>query len=450
MKKLLIIGTGYVGLVTGTCFAEAGNHVTCLDIDQTKIKQLSNGIIPFFEPGLQELVEKNCREKRLFFTDDYTDALKDVDICFIAVATPPKQDGSCDLSFVYSAARKIAEQMEAHLIIVNKSTVPIGTHAAVSALVKQHAPSKSFEVVSNPEFLQEGSAIKNCMKPDRIIIGTYSAKAALIMTQLYQPFIEEPKQIMVMDPPSAELAKYAANAMLATRISFMNELACICEETGANVDAIRRAIGSDKRIGNQYLYPGLGYGGSCLPKDLSALKATAKAAGHDPLLLNAVEKINERQQGILNHKIQRYFASKGGIKDKTIALWGLSFKPDTDDLRDAPSLFLIKQLLEQGAKLRLYDPVSMKKAEPLFQDKVAFCKDEYDAAYGAHAVALVTEWKQFLSVDISKVKSLMNGTAFFDGRNQFHPGQMHQKGFEYFGIGITISHFKDAYAEYIH
>lgn len=437
MKKLLIIGTGYVGLVTGTCFAEAGNHVTCLDIDQEKIQQLRNGHIPFFEPGLQELVEKNIKEKRLFFTDEYADALKDIEICFIAVATPSKQDGSCDLSFVYAAARKIAEQMEGHLIIVNKSTVPIGTHAAVSELIKQYAPSKSFDVVSNPEFLQEGSAIKNCMKPDRIIIGTLSAKATLIMSHLYQPFVDEPQQIMVMDPPSAELAKYAANAMLATRISFMNELACICEATGANVDAIRRAIGSDKRIGNQYLYPGLGYGGSCLPKDLSALKATAKAAGYDPLLLNAVEKINERQQGILNHKIQKYFASKGGVKDKTIALWGLSFKPDTDDLREAPSLFLIKQLLEQGAKLRLYDPVCMKKAGQLLQQKVLFCNDEYEAAHGADAIALVTEWKQFHALDLCKVRSLMNGTAFFDGRNQFQAGQMHQNGFEYFGIGIT-------------
>lgn len=447
MKKLLIIGTGYVGLVTGACFAEAGNHVTCLDIDQEKIKQLSAGNIPFFEPGLQELVAKNVKEKRLFFTHDYNGALKGINICFIAVATPSKEDGSCDLSFVYAAARKIAEQMEDSLIIVNKSTVPIGTQAKVSAIIKEQAPTKAFDVVSNPEFLQEGSAIKNCMKPDRIILGTLSSKAALAMTELYQPFIEHPRQLMVMDPPSAELAKYAANAMLATRISFMNELACICEATGANVDAIRRAIGSDQRIGNQYLYPGLGYGGSCLPKDLSALKATAHAAGHDPILLNAVEKINEQQQGILNRKIQKYFASKGGVENKTIAIWGLSFKPDTDDLRQAPSLYLIKQLLEQGANLRLYDPVCMKKAEMLVKEAV-FCKDEYDAAHGADAIALVTEWKQFQSVDLEKLHALMKGVAFFDGRNQFQADQMLQKGFEYFGIGM--SNLMDTYVESIY
>ncbi|HSX04084.1 MAG TPA: UDP-glucose/GDP-mannose dehydrogenase family protein [Rhabdochlamydiaceae bacterium] len=439
--KLLIVGTGYVGLVTGTCFAEAGHHVTCLDIDGEKIKQLTSGTIPFFEPGLQELVLKNRKEKRLFFTSNYAEAVKGAEVCFIAVSTPASPDGSCDLSYVYAAAHEIAHHMDRYLIIVNKSTVPVGTHAEVSQIIqkvlKKRDLSIPFDVVSNPEFLQEGCALKNSMHPDRIIIGSYSSKATSIMKELNQPFMTHDNQFFVMDPPSAELAKYAANAMLATRISFMNELACLCEASGANVEEIRASLCADKRIGGHYLYPGLGFGGSCLPKDILALKAMAKKFNVDSLLLNAVETINQNQKTILSQKIQRYFA--GELKNKTIAIWGLSFKPDTDDLRQAPSLLLIEQLLGLGAKLRLFDPVSLKKAQHLLAHRsgLEFCKDEYEAAQGADAIALVTEWKQFRSVNLGKLRKLMQCPAFFDGRNQFSASEMLTNGFEYFGIGIS-------------
>lgn len=441
--KLLIVGTGYVGLVTGTCFAEAGHQVICLDIDKTKIELLKSGSIPFFEPGLQELVIKNSKEKRLFFTSDYAEAVKGAEVCFIAVATPSNSDGSCDLSYVYAAANEIAKHMERDLIIVTKSTVPVGTQAEVAKIIqkslKEKVSSLSFDVVSNPEFLQEGTALKNSMHPDRIIIGTYSVKAAEILKQLNSPFITSPDQVFIMDPPSAELAKYAANAMLATRISFMNELASICEASGANVEQIRASMGADKRIGAHYLYPGLGFGGSCLPKDILALKAMAKKFNVDSLLLNAVETINQKQKNILSQKIQTYFAQKNGLKDKTIAIWGLSFKPDTDDMRQAPSLNLIEQLVSQGAKLRLFDPVALQKAEQLLGHKsgLIFCKDEYEAVKGADAIALVTEWKQFRTVNLSTLRNLMRSPAFFDGRNQFCPKEMQENGFDYFGIGLT-------------
>lgn len=441
--RILIIGTGYVGLVTGTCFAEVGHTTLCLDIDKEKIAELKKGVIPFFEPGLKELVDKNYQAERLFFTDTYHKALQNIDVCFIAVATPSNRDGSCDLSYVFAAAKEIAENMEHPLIIVNKSTVPIGTHASVAQIIKKtlemRGVSIPFEVVSNPEFLQEGTAVKNCMEPDRIIIGANAAYALEKMQELYAPFNLQPSQFFLMDPLSAELAKYASNAMLATRISFMNELACICEETGANVEEIRIAIGSDKRIGQYYLYPGIGFGGSCLPKDLKALRHMASSVGYEPHLLKAVETINHRQKNHLNQKIDKYFASRGGLQNKTLAIWGLSFKPETDDLREAPSFPLIKHLLIQGAKLRLYDPVSMEKARLLIHhsEEVLFCEDAYEAAYGADAVVLVTEWKQFRLIDLDHLRKIMNGNVFFDGRNQFQPKKMTEKGFDYFGIGIS-------------
>ncbi len=434
--RLLIVGTGYVGLVTGTCFAEAGHHVTCLDIDTAKIEQLNSGMIPFFEPGLEPLVAKNRKEKRLTFTSHYPTAVKEAEVCFIAVATPSNADGSCDLSYVYAAALEIAKQMDHYLVIVNKSTVPVGTQKKVAQIIQKNSPI-AFDVVSNPEFLQEGSAVQNCMHPDRIIIGSDSAKATAILKKLHQPFISREEQLFVMDPCSAELAKYAANAMLATRISFMNELASICEAAGANVEEIRASIGADKRIGKHYLHPGLGFGGSCLPKDILALKAMAKALHIDPILLNAVDTINQNQKTILSCKIKSYFKNK--LQNKTIAIWGLSFKPDTDDLRHAPSLHLIDELLSQGAILRLFDPVSLQKAERLLQNKsnLVFCKDEYEAATDADAIALVTEWKQFRFICLNRLRKLMRHPAFFDGRNQFSAKQMAEGGFDYFGIGVA-------------
>ncbi len=442
--RLVVVGTGYVGLVTGTCFAETGHQVTCLDIDPIKIKQLQAGSVPFYEPGLQELVLKNREQKRLFFTTDYNEALKGAEVCFIAVATPSNPDGSCHLSYIYAAAKEIARHMEKPLLIVNKSTVPVGTQAEVQQIIqkelKERGVSIPFDVVSNPEFLQEGSAIKNCMHPDRVIIGSYSPQATATMKQLNASFITHPDQkVFVMDPPSAELAKYAANAMLATRISFMNELAALCEASGANVEEIRASMGADKRIGPHYLYPGLGYGGSCLPKDILALKAMAKKYQLDPLLLNAVETVNQNQKQFFFQKIQHYF-SNTGLKNKTIALWGLSFKPDTDDLREAPSLQLIAELLAHGAQLRLFDPISLEKARLLFknQNGLVFCKDAYDAAQGADAVALVTEWKQFRALNLKKLRLLMKEPVFFDGRNQFSAKEMVENGFDYFGIGMAI------------
>ncbi len=431
---LLIIGSGYVGLVTGACFAEMGHHVTCLDIDAAKINNLKLGVLPIFEPSLDELIKRNLKARRLHFTTDYPSAVRQAEVCFIAVPTPATENGACDLSCVFAASAEIAKHMPSYRIIVNKSTVPVGTAEAVKKHMQQFT-SIPFDVVSNPEFLKEGSAISDCMKPDRIILGVDSPTAAQKMKDLYASFNLNHDRLLLMDIRSAEMTKYAANAMLATRISFMNELAGLCENLSANINDVRIGIGSDSRIGYQFLYPGVGYGGSCFPKDLKALQAMAREACYETPLINAVEAINERQKKLLAAKITRYF---GAVSGKTIAIWGLSFKPDTDDIREAPSLELIKELLAAGAALRLYDPVSMQNAKKLLGEhpNLHFCTDEYDAAAGAHAIALVTEWKQFRFVDCKALIEKMQGKGFFDGRNQYKHQEMCEQGFDYFGIGV--------------
>ncbi len=436
-----MIGTGYVGLVTGACFAEMGHRVACLDIDREKIERLKKGEIPIFEPGLEELVKRNLAQGRLFFTDDYAEAIAFGKVCFIAVPTPSSADGSCDLSYVRAAARRIGELMASPRIVVNKSTVPVGTAAEVRSLIKEALIKRGvaipFDVVSNPEFLKEGAAVQDCLKPDRIVIGADRIESARILKKIYSPFVVSHDRIIRMDTVSAEMTKYAANAMLATRISFMNEIASICKKVGANVNEVRKGIGSDSRIGYSFLYPGVGYGGSCFPKDVRALIFKAKEIGCAPLLLEAVEQVNVKQKKLLGQKVARYFSSRGGVKGKTIAIWGLSFKPDTDDMREAPSLIFIEDLLAQGAVLRLYDPVAIPNAKKLLGNRpnISWCSSEFEAANGSDAIALLTEWKQFRLVNFNPILAEMKGSAFFDGRNQYKPKEMKKKGFDYIAIG---------------
>ncbi len=438
---LLIIGTGYVGLVTGACFAEMGHHVTCLDIDKEKIAKLNEGIIPIYEPGLEEMVKRNRQANRLSFTTDYEAPLKEASVCFIAVSTPPKEDGSCDLSYVLNAAENIAKYLNHYVVIVNKSTVPVGAgnkvKEQIQKVLEERGVDLPFDLVSNPEFLKEGSAISDCMKPSRIILGVENEKSEKIMKEIYSAFTLNHDRIFVMDVPSAEMTKYAANAMLATRISFMNELASLCEKLHANINSVRVGIGSDERIGYDFLYAGIGWGGSCFPKDIRALQAMAKEIGCETPIINAVETINVRQKKLLFKKIASHFGGKNSLKGKTLAIWGLAFKPNTDDLRDAPSIHLIEELLEAGVNLRLFDPVAMPKAKKLFKDhpQITFCKDEYEAAEQTHGIALVTEWKQFRFADFEILAKTMHAHAFFDGRNQYKRHEMKEKGFAYFGIG---------------
>lgn len=440
--QLTIIGTGYVGLITGTCFAEMGHSVMCLDIDQRKIDNLNQGIVPIYEPGLEEMIKRNMIGKRLFFTSDYARAVAFAQVCFIAVPTPSREDGSCETNYVESAARQIGMHMKNPIAIVNKSTVPVGTANQVREIVQKELDDRksalSFDVASNPEFLKEGAAIQDCLKPDRIIIGANNGQTAQLLRDLYSSFMINYDKIIVMDICSAEMTKYAANAMLATRISFMNELAEICKRLGANINEVRKGIGSDSRIGYSFLYPGIGYGGSCFPKDIRALICKAKKIDCESQLLNAVDAVNNRQKKVLGQKMVQYFSSRGGIKDKTIAIWGLSFKPDTDDMREAPSLVLIEDLVHSGAKLKLFDPIAMPNARQILKDhpNLTWCKDELDAAKGADAIALLTEWKQFRFVDFHPIRKDMKGAAFFDGRNQYKPLEMKAKGFDYIAIGV--------------
>jgi UDPglucose 6-dehydrogenase len=436
--NILVIGVGYVGLVTGTCFAEMGHHVTCLDIDQEKIDHLKKGEIPFYEPGLKELVKRNKGEKRLEFTTNYS-AVKKVDLIFIAVGTPPQKNGEANLSFVEAAAKSIAKHLDHYVVIVNKSTVPVGTARNLKSIIRKNATKEVFfDVVSCPEFLKEGCAIDDCMKPDRIIIGSESEKGTRILKRLYSSFTLNHDRILIMDIESAELTKYASNAMLATRVSFMNELSGICEKVGANINQVRLGMSGDHRIGYHFLYAGAGYGGSCFPKDIRALCALSENLNIETPLLQAVESVNEKQKKKFSKKLSDYFSKKGGIKGKTIAIWGLSFKPNTDDMREAPSLTLIDFLLRKGASLRLYDPQAMDKAKQILKGKtnVRFCLNEYQATQNADAIVLMTEWKQFRFVNLKTVLTKMRGNAFFDGRNQYHAKEMAAKGFHYVGVGL--------------
>lgn len=444
--NILMVGIGYVGLVTAVCFAEMGHHVICLDIEEEKMDNLAKGIIPIYEPGLKDLLERNLAGKRLSFTTSYKEAISQASICFIAVPTPSQKDGSCDLSYVLHAASEIARRMDDNATIVIKSTVPPGfclqLKSHIQSILDERGVPFSFYLVSNPEFLKEGSAIQDCMKPDRIIIGIFERESEKIMREIYSAFTVNHDRILAMDTTSAEMTKYASNAMLATRISFMNELSQMCEKTGANINHVRVGIGSDHRIGLQFLYAGAGYGGSCFPKDLRALLSLARSFGISSPLLEAVETVNERQKKTLGTKILSYFSERGGIQDKTIAIWGLSFKPNTDDMREAPSLVLIETLLSHGARLRVFDPIAIPNAKKLLKGKrdIVFCQDEYEAVVGASAIVLVTEWKQFRFVNFAKVGALMEEKVMFDGRNQYIPHEMLQRQFTYFGIGLPAFH----------
>lgn len=430
--NILIVGTGYVGLVSGACFAEMGHNVICLDIDEAKIEKLHDGIIPIYEPGLEELVKRNVQSGRLSFTCSYDEGVKSTQVCFICVPTPPGEDGSADLQYVVSAAGSIAKVMDGYRLIVDKSTVPVGTAALVKKEMEKWT-KHDFDVVSNPEFLKEGSAVSDCMKPDRVVIGCDNDRAQEIMQNIYSPFMISHDRLFVMDIVSAEMTKYAANAMLATRISFMNELSRICEKVGANINHVRVGMGSDRRIGYHFLYPGVGYGGSCFPKDIRALKAKAAEVGVETRLLDAVDEVNHAQKEVLPTKIERYF---GDVKGKKIGVWGLAFKPDTDDIREAPALKLIEKLLQLGADVQVYDPIAMDNVKAQLGDRVVFCKNEYECAKGVDALALLTEWKQFRLLDFKRVKEGMRGKAFFDGRNQYKPCDMQKKGFDYHAIGV--------------
>ncbi len=427
-----VIGAGYVGLVTGTCLAEMGNDVICADMDTKKIAMLRRGRSPIYEPGLEELIRRNVRENRLTFTTDTSMVVRKSLIIFIAVGTPSCEDGACDLSSVFSVADDIVSSMKEYKIIVIKSTCPVGTADKVRKIVRSKT-SAEFDVVSNPEFLKEGAAIDDFMRPDRVVIGTDNVRVAEILKELYRPFVRTGNPIIVMDNRSAELTKYAANAMLATRISFVNEIANLCEYLGANVNSVREGIGSDARIGFTFLFPGVGYGGSCFPKDVKALASTGRECGYDMKILEAVDAVNTRQKSIIVPKIKRHF--KGKLKGKTFAIWGLSFKPRTDDLREAPSICIVNGLLSEGARVQVHDPVAIKEARKIFGRKVKYCERPYDALKGAHAMILVTEWTEFRNPDFDRMKRLMAGSTIFDGRNIYNPKTLQEKGFVYYGIG---------------
>jgi UDPglucose 6-dehydrogenase len=438
--KISVIGTGYVGLVSGTCFAEMGNDVVCVDIDSNKIENLKNGIIPIYEPGLEEMVKRNYKEQRLQFTTDIRTAVESSLVNFIAVGTPPGEDGSADLRYVLNVARDIGKYMNGYKIIVDKSTVPVGTaervKKAISEQLEERGVSLEFDVVSNPEFLKEGAAVEDFMRPDRIVIGVEDVRTAEIMKQLYEFFVKNGNPVYIMDLKSAEMTKYAANAMLATKISFINEIANICESVGANVDLVRLGIGSDSRIGYKFLYPGVGYGGSCFPKDVQALIRTADASGYSTRILKAVEEVNFDQKSLLLKKIISRYGED--LKGKMFAIWGLAFKPKTDDMREAPSIVIIRGLLERGAEIRVYDPEATKEARKIFGERIDYAENNYEVLRDADAVVLVTEWNIFRNSDFDKVKSLLKEAVVFDGRNQYSPSEMLQKGFEYYSIGRQI------------
>jgi UDPglucose 6-dehydrogenase len=441
--KISVIGTGYVGLVTGTCLAEIGNDVICMDIDKKKIDLLNSGVMPIYEPGLEEMIKRNAAHGRLTFTHDMSTAVKKSDIIFIAVGTPPGEDGSADLKYVLDAASQIGKYMKAGKVIVNKSTVPVGTAEKVRIAVANNTKYK-FDIVSNPEFLKEGSAIADFIKPDRIIIGAESAKTAAMMRDLYAPFVLKGDRILVMDIRSAEMSKYASNAMLATKISFINEVALICARLGADIDSVRKGMGYDHRIGFEFFYPGVGYGGSCFPKDVKALIQTAQENMVDAKVLKAVEVVNERQKKLLSEMIASHFAgektgktanTKKLLAGKTIAIWGLSFKPRTSDMREAPSEVIINNLLLAGAVIKAHDPVAMDDARKIFKNRIQLLDDNYEALQGADALAVVTEWNEFRNPDFKKMKRLLKKPLIFDGRNIYNQAELRKMGFTYYSIG---------------
>ncbi|MBE6270540.1 MAG: UDP-glucose/GDP-mannose dehydrogenase family protein [Prevotella ruminicola] len=434
--NIAIVGTGYVGLVSGTCFAEMGAHVTCVDVDAQKIQKLKGGIMPIYEPGLEELVKRNVGFERLKFTTDLTEVLDDVEVVFSAVGTPPDEDGSADLKYVLAVAKQFGQNINKYTILVTKSTVPVGTakkvKAAIQAELDKRGVDVPFDVASNPEFLKEGAAIKDFMSPDRVVVGTESEKAKEVMTRLYRPLMLQNFRVIFMDIPSAEMTKYAANAMLATRISFMNDIANLCERVGANVDSVRKGIGSDSRIGTKFLYAGCGYGGSCFPKDVKALVHTGMDNDYHMEVIEAVERVNEKQKSIVYDKIIR---AAGDVQGKTVAIIGLAFKPETDDMREAPALVVIDKLLHDGATVRVFDPVAMDECKRRIGDVVTYCKNMYDAADGADVFALLTEWHQFRMPSWNVIKKVMTGNVVVDGRNIYDRQELEENGFVYTRIG---------------
>ncbi|MFN4299382.1 MAG: UDP-glucose dehydrogenase family protein [Thermaurantimonas sp.] len=438
--KISVVGTGYVGLVTGTCLAEVGMEVTCVDVNKEKIEGLKKGIMPIYEPGLEEMVIRNYRRERLMFTTSLAESIDGAEVVFIAVGTPPGEDGSADLKYVLAVADEIGRTMKNYLVVVTKSTVPVGTAKKVKKAVADALAARGldipFDVASNPEFLKEGAAIDDFMRPDRIVVGTESDRAQEILARLYKPFTLNGHPVIFMDIPSAEMTKYAANAMLATRISFMNDIANLCELAGADVNMVRKGIGSDPRIGSKFLYSGIGYGGSCFPKDVKALIKTGKELGYELRILEAVEEVNEAQKERMFEKIMRHF--KGNIQGRRFAIWGLSFKPNTDDMREAPSLVIIDKLLKHGAQVIAYDPVAMNEAKKHYLgDTIEYAKDEYDALADADALILVTEWTVFRAPSFKVIKKLLKEPVIFDGRNIYDRRELRAMGFTYYGVGVV-------------
>lgn len=435
--KIAVIGTGYVGLVTGTCFAETGVNVVCVDNDLKKVKLMKGGKVPIYEPGLEPMMVNNIEKGRLSFTNSIKEAIEGAEVIFIAVGTPPDEDGSADLKHVLSVASEIGTLMDHYLVVATKSTVPVGTAERIRNTIKDKLAERNadipFDVASNPEFLKEGSAVEDFLKPQRIIVGIDSERAGDLMKKLYMPFLLNNRTVIFMDIPSAELTKYAANAMLATRISFINEIANLCELLGADVNSVRKGIGSDPRIGNRFLYPGIGYGGSCFPKDVKAILKTASDMGYDLKVISAVEKANEFQKNVIFNKINKHF--KNDLHGKVVAVWGLSFKPKTDDIRESSALYLVKKLIKEKADVRVYDPAAMEETRKQLGGDVYYAKDPYDAIKGADALALMTEWAEFHLPDLTKMAELMKEKTIFDGRNIYDPEELRENGFGYYGIG---------------
>jgi UDPglucose 6-dehydrogenase len=435
--KIAVIGTGYVGLVTGTCFAETGVDVTCIDINAEKIKMLKDGIVPIYEPGLEVMIKRNIEKSRLNFTTEISKGIEEAEVIFIAVGTPPGEDGSADLKHVKTVATEIGRSITGYVVVVTKSTVPVGTSEVVKKVIQKELNTRkkkvSFDMASNPEFLKEGSAIEDFLKPERIVIGTNTEKAAGIMKKLYMPFLLNNHPILFMDIASAEITKYAANAMLATRISFINEIANLCDLLGADVNQVRKGIGSDSRIGSKFIYPGAGYGGSCFPKDVKAIIKTADDHGYQLNVVKAVESTNDFQKKVLFGKIKKHF--KNNLKNKLFGIWGLSFKPQTDDIREASSIILIELLLNEKTKIKVYDPAAMSKTKQIFGNKILYATDPYDALIDADAMVLMTEWSEFRMPDLEKISKRMKGKVIFDGRNIYDPAEIKKAGYEYYGIG---------------